>query len=49
MSLQKHAHAIYRFCSAVKIEKFHWKKFDIFNMCAQNIHCGYTMYVLDQK
>ena len=30
--------------SAVKIEKFHWKKFNIsINILAQNIDCGYTL------
>ena len=34
---------ILKFFSVVKIEKFHWKIFDIFNILAQNIHCGYTL------
>ena len=29
--------------SEAKIEKFHWKKFDIFNILAQNFDCGYTL------
>ena len=31
------------FFSAVKIEKFRQKSFDIFLICAQNIYCGYTL------
>ena len=54
---QKLAHAIDRFFSSVKIEnlnfKFHWKKFDIFHMFAQNIDSWFqlvsTIHVLDQK
>ena len=39
---RKHAHAIYRdFFSAAKIKISHWIKFDIFNIVAQNIGCGY--------
>ena len=29
--------------SPVKIEKFHWKNFDIYNRFAQNIDCGYML------
>ena len=44
MLLRKHARAIYKdFFSAVKIENFTRKKEDIFNIFAQNIHCGYTL------
>ena len=36
-----------------KTLKFHWKKFDIFNIFAQNIDCGYMLSThnlcLDQK
>ena len=42
-ALQKLAHAIYRDFSAVKIEKFHQKNFDIFAIFAQNIDCGYKL------
>ena len=42
-SLRKLAHVIYRFFSAVKTEKFHWKNFDITNIFAQNIDCRYTL------
>ena len=31
------------FFSAVKIEKFNWKKFNIFNIFAQNIDCVYML------
>ena len=42
-SLRKLAHAIYRkVFSAVKNENF-VVKMDIFNILAQNIHCGYTL------
>ena len=34
---------IQRFLSVVKIENFIGKKSDIFNIFAQNIHCGYTL------
>ena len=34
---------IQRFFSSVKIENFTRKKFDIFNILAQNIDCGYTL------
>ena len=44
VTLRKLAHAIYRdFFSPVKIENFIGKKFDIFLIFAQNIHCGYTL------
>ena len=42
-TLRKHAHAIQRFFSAVKIENFIQKNFDSFNVIAQNIHCEYTL------
>ena len=35
--------------SAVKIEKFHQKIFDIFNIVAQIIDRRYTISVLDQN
>ena len=40
-SLQKLAHAIYRFFSAVKLENL--KNFAIFLNFAQNIDCGFTL------
>ena len=40
-TLQKLAHAIYR--EVFQYQKFHWKNFDIFNIFAQNIDCGYTL------
>ena len=43
VSLRKLAHAIYRVFSAVKIENFQKKSFDIFLIFAQNIDCGYTL------
>ena len=58
ITLQKHAHAIYRDFLALKIEIFQLKYFDIFLISAQNIDCGYTLeqprrvptiYVLEQK
>ena len=42
-SLRKHAHAINRDFSSLKIENFQLKKFDIFLVFAQNIDCGYTL------
>ena len=42
-SLRKPAHAKNRDFLPLKIQKFHWKNFDIFNMFAQNINCGYTL------
>ena len=41
--LRKHAHAIHRKFFGCKNENFHWKKFDIFHIFAQNIDCGYTL------
>ena len=29
--------------SSIKIEKFHWKRFDIFRIFDQNIDCGYRL------
>ena len=43
VTLRKHAHAINRDFLALKIENFQLKIFDIFNILAQNIHCGYTL------
>ena len=34
---------IQRLFSSVKNRKFLWKYFDIFNIFAQNIDCGYTL------
>ena len=34
---------MYRKFFAFKNENFHWKKFDIFLIFAQNIDCGYTL------
>ena len=34
---------IQRFFSGVKIENFHKKNLNIFNILAQNIHCEYTL------
>ena len=34
---------IQRIFSAIRIENFTRKKIDIFNIFAQNIHCGYTL------
>ena len=34
--------------SSVKIEKIHWKKFDILNIYAQNIDCGYKLELPQQ-
>ena len=42
-TLRKHAHAIYGKSFGCKNENFHWKKFDIFLIFAQNIDCGYTL------
>ena len=44
VTLRKHAHAEIK---VVKNENFQWKFFDIFIICAQNIDCGYTIYVLE--
>ena len=44
MTLRKVSHAIYIFFfSAVKIENYIRKEFDIFNIFAQNIDCGHTL------
>ena len=42
-TLRKHAHAIYRNYFGNKNENFHWKKFDIFLIFAQNIDYGNTL------
>ena len=43
-TLQNHAHTIYRVLFFnIKNCTFHWKNFDIFDMFAQNIDCGYTL------
>ena len=42
-SLLKLAHAICGIFSAVKIENFQRKKFDIFRIFVQNIDCWYTL------
>ena len=34
---------IQRFFFSSKNRKFHWKNFDIFNIYAQNIDCGYML------
>ena len=34
---------MYRNFFVCKNEKFHWKKFDVFLIFAQNIDCGYTL------
>ena len=44
-SLRKCDNIIYRFSNVVKVENFHFKNLDIFNMLAQNINCGYTIPV----
>ena len=31
------------FFSAVKVGKFYWETFDVFNIFAQNSVCGYTL------
>ena len=41
--LRKLAHAIYSNFLEEKIENFQKKNFDIFNIVAQNIDCGYTL------
>ena len=45
--LRKHAHAIYRYFLAVKIEKFQLKNFGFFlnfeNITFQTINCGYAL------
>ena len=42
-TFRKLAHAKYSdFFFRSKIENFHWKIFDIFDIFAQNIDCGYT-------
>ena len=46
-SLQKFAHAIYRDFFQLKKWKFYQKIFDVFNIIAQNIDCGY--YDWDKK
>ena len=33
---------VQRIFSAVKIENFIWKNYDIFNIFAQNMDCGYS-------
>ena len=44
LSLRKRSHAMYiDFFSVVKIENFQLKNFDIFNIFAQNIDCGYSL------
>ena len=42
-TLRKHAHAINRDFSSLKIENFQLKIFDIFLIFAQNIDCGYML------
>ena len=42
-TLRKHAHAIYRKFLGCKNTNFHWKKFDIFLIFAQNIDFVYTL------
>ena len=46
VSFRKNAHAIYRVFFSSKNGKVDWKKFDIFNIFAQNIDCGYEEAVL---
>ena len=36
-------HVIYRFFLSCKIDNLQYKNLDIFNILAQNIHCGYTL------
>ena len=42
-SLRKQAHAIYIIVFGCKNLNFQWENFDIFNVLAQNIDCGYTL------
>ena len=42
-SLRKLAHTIHGDFFSHKNKKNHHKNFDIVNICAQNIDCGYTL------
>ena len=41
--LRKLAHAMDRDSFKLQKLKIPWKNFDVFNICVQNIDCGYTL------